>query len=180
MRNTTIPALAICYLAIIVSCGCKPNHRYITDGNIKLSATFRNGQPIYRNLHIGNGGSPFYSRTDDYGDIEIKLPGGEFIRLRDIDVKYLKKHANVIEDISQPGYGNWSTGERIIIGSTTFCVHDDRILEMYATAVGIDDELQLPKFRTHLSGKVISMPFKHEDIISLFGDPQEVKDVWHQ
>jgi len=167
-------------LALTVVSGCRPNHRYATKGNIKITALYFDGQPIYRNLQIGVGGRPFYANLEQYGEVSLELGTGNFVKLRDLTVDLLKAKSSIIEDVSKPGHGRWSSGERIKMGSRLiFCVDNNQILELYVNAVGLEgDEGQ--KFRTADDKEIAAMPFTHEELQSLFGEPDVINDVWHQ
>jgi len=166
-------------LLSIFACGCRPNHRYATKGNIKVTALYQEGNPIYRNLFIGFGSRPFDSNIDQYGDVSVEI-GGNFIKLRDLTVDFLKANSTSVEDLSVPGYGKWSSGERIKIGSRLiFCVNKDRILELHVNAVGLEGDAG-QKFRATDNKNTVGMPFTHKELQSLFGELDEINDVWHQ
>lgn len=169
-----------CILAVT---GCGPNYRLFSKGNIELSARFRQGEPVYRNLDIGTPARPFDENVDALGDIIVELPNGKTIALSDLTVAIVEKTANRIKSLDDVGYDTgWPSGSKdYTIGTRLFIiVNGERILQLSANTVGLTPNEKPPRFGRKKSKTLYAMPFNHEQVLEIFGEPEKVKDEWRK
>ena len=170
-------------LASACATGCGPNHSYITKENVELSGQFRRGEATYASLLIGTPTWPFDKNLALYGDLTVALSQDNEVTLSELNVAALKQQAINIKRLDDVGYTTpWPKGsEKIKVRERLyFIVQDGRILHLYANTVGSRPGEEPPTFGHRTVEKLYPMPFVYQDVLDLFGEPDEVRDVWHQ
>jgi hypothetical protein len=173
MRLTTTLSL----VAVAIALGCKPNTRFASKDNLKLTAQLRGGSPAYDNVLIGTPEKSFEKTRDRYADLTIGLQGGP-VRLGQLTVAELKRRSLSSNDLDSSGYATgWPKGSvRLELGPRLFfTVHNDEILQLYANSVGTTAG---PRFGKVGVDKEFQLPLSHQEVIELFGKPDRITDKW--
>lgn len=177
------PPFGLFLVSLAILSGCGPNHRYYSKQNIELSAVFKHGEAIYRNVQIGTQTRPFDQNLDAYGDVFVELVEGDVVPLSALTVAKLEEASSKTKNLDDVGYDTgWPKGSRrITVGTRLFAiVNAGRILQLDANTVGLRTGERAPRFGRKDSDASYAMPFNHQQVLKLFGEPDKLNDVWHK
>lgn len=169
----------LCFIAMSMWDSGAPNVRYVSYGrNISLGAQLFLTDVSYRYLKIGDQSQTFDTHIDLYSDLMVKLPGGLFMGMNELSVELLEDRC---QRTTRPGAGGWPEGAKRIYLSDSlfFIVTDSRILQLFASTIDDKPDDESPVFKRKNSEKEYSLPFTHQQMIELLGQPRNVNDVWH-